>query len=169
MKNKINSLLAYWGLKPAFAVANFNEAVKNFDTLIGLEQQAVSFVHGALSVAGKALLSEIKRNGFDPNDVRSGKLKLVSISCTSSKDPRFKKTIYSINGYWIMAIYWKVNGFTLEKNTMATINANKAYMVEFNGLTMQNTPDNATIIKNLNIDALTHEKLSQEKYLHTEK
>jgi hypothetical protein len=106
MKNLINSFVAYFGFSPVFQLANFRKAEASFAELISLEQQAISFVQNSLKVINNAVRSELKRNGYNPEDILEGKIKLNATPTESKKDARFKSQIYSVNGYAILRVNW---------------------------------------------------------------
>lgn len=165
MKNLINSLFARFGFAPVFQIANFRKAEKNFAELISLEQQAVSFVQNSLKVINNAVKSELKRNGYDPADVLKGKVRLVATSTTSAQDARFKSQIYSVDGYVILKVKWKPNGFTMEVNTAEQTTANKKAIKAGENKRRDVNQLKAKEKDEVEIDALANKKIIQEKAL----
>jgi hypothetical protein len=165
MKNSINSLLARFGIAPAFQVANFRKAEKNFADLISLEQQAVSFVQSGLKLVNHAIKCELKRNGFKPEDILSGRVKMQSFATESKRDPRFKSQVYSVNGWVILKVKWKPNGFTLETKTAGEIKSHSDYLKQYGERNFDQKAAEAKEADAVNLEAVTNEKLLQEKSL----
>jgi len=169
MKRIVNSILAFFGWKPYFAKTNFERAKENYANLITIEQQAIDFVHNALKVVNNALRSELKRNGYNPEDVLSKKIAVQSTATTSKTDSRFKSQVYSVGGFVVLRVNWKPNGFTLETNTSEVAARNKALLKK--GLE-QNTGtkdiENREK-KEVEVEALTNRKLKDEKALQVVK
>jgi len=169
MKRILNSIFAYCGWKPLFAKENFKRAEKSYANLITIEQQAIDFVHGALKIVNEALRSELKRNGYNPEDVIQKKIFVQSTATTSKTDPRFKSQVYSVGGFVVLRVNWKPNGFTLETNTSTVATANKKALKA--GLE-QNTGTKDIEAKEKNeveVEALTNKKLKQQKALEVVK
>lgn len=166
MKRIINSVFAFLGLKAPFSKTNFDRAKKHYSQLITVEQQAIDFVQDALKVINDALRSELKRNGYEPQDVLS-KLVTVNATATTSKtDHRFKSQIYSVGGFVILRVNWKPNGFTLEANTMTQVKAHKEFLRANDGV--NSGEDGLKGIKekevrDVELDALTNKKLIEQK------
>jgi hypothetical protein len=165
MKNLINSLFARFGFAPIFQIANFRKAEKNFAELISLEQQAVSFIQNSLKIINNAVKSELKRNGYDPADVLKGKIRLVATATTSAQDARFKSQIYSVDGYVILKVKWKPNGFTMEVNTAEQTTANKKAIKAGENKRRDVNQLKAKEKDEVEIDALANKKIIQEKAL----
>jgi hypothetical protein len=165
MKNLINSLFARFGFAPVFQIANFRKAEKNFAELISLEQQAVSFIQNSLKIINNAVKSELKRNGYDPADVLKGKIRLVATATTSAQDARFKSQIYSVDGYVILKVKWKPNGFTMEVNTAEQTTANKKAIKAGENKRRDVNQLKAKEKDEVEIDALANKKIIQEKAL----
>ena len=163
MKNLINSLFARFGFAPLFQVANFRKAEKNYAELISLEQQAISFVQNSLKLVNSAVRSELKRNGYNPEDVLNKNLVLKSSDFTSKIDSRFKRQVYSVDGFVILRINWKPNGFTLETNSMNLIKGRKEYFKQYG----QRKASEKVLVREeqdgVNLDALTNKKINEEK------
>jgi hypothetical protein len=165
MKNIINSIFARFGFAPLFQLANFKKAKKNYADLISVEQQAIAFVQNSLELINNAIRSELKRNGYNPEDVLSGKVFLKSSAVTSKIDDRFKRQIYMINGFVILRVNWKPNGFTLETNTMDVVRINKEKLKQ----NIENSYDVKALERkekyDVNLDALTNKKIIENKTL----
>lgn len=125
MKKLINSIFAYFGAKPPYSKVNYDQAVKHYSNLITIEQQAIDFVQNTLSAVNYRLRSELKRNGYDPAEVLAGKIAVKSVSVQSAKDARFKRTVYYADGFVVLRVNWKPNGFVFETNTADQANDNK--------------------------------------------
>jgi hypothetical protein len=164
MKNLINSLFARFGFAPVFQIANFRKAEKNFAELISLEQQAVSFVQNTLKVINNAVKNELKRNGYDPADVLNGKLRLSAIATTSEQDERFKSQTYSVDGYVILKVKWKPNGFTMEVNTAEQTTANKKAMKSGENKKRDFSKLKAKEKDEVEVEALTNKKINKKKH-----
>ena len=161
MKNKINSIFSYFGWKPLFLKENFKRAEQNYANLITIEQQAIDFVHNALKVVNNSIKSELKRNGYNPEDFISKKMSLQSTATTSKKDERFKSQVYSVNGFIILRVDWKPNGFTLVVNTSQQATDQKKALK--NGLekTTEIKEIEAQEKNNVEVEALTNKKLTE--------
>lgn len=169
MKRIINSIFAHFGWKPLFAKANFKRAEQNYANLITIEQQAIDFVHCALNVVNNALRSELKRNGYDPKDVIEKKIFVQSVATTSKRDDRFKSQVYAVNGFVVLRVNWKPNGFTLETNSSQIATANKKAM-KTESVVHKGTADiKAKEINEVEVEALANEKLNQNKTLQVVK
>lgn len=165
MKNLMNSLFAKFGFAPVFQVANFRKAEKHYAELISLEQQAISFVQNSLELINNAVRSELKRNGYNPEDVLSGKVVLRSSAVTSKIDKRFKRQIYSVNGFVILRVNWKPNGFTLETNSMNIVKINKDNLKQNNQRNYDVKALDSQEEDGVNLDALANKKIIEEKAL----
>jgi hypothetical protein len=165
MKNLINSFVAYFGFSPVFQLANFRKAEASFAELISLEQQAISFVQNSLKVINNAVRSELKRNGYNPEDILEGKIKLNATPTESKKDARFKSQIYSVNGYAILRVNWKPNGFTLETNTAEQAAIHKKEMKAGTAGTRDEKKLLSKEKDNVEVEALANKKISEEKTL----
>lgn len=165
MKNFINSIFARFGFAPVFQIANFRKAEKNFAELISLEQQAVSFVQNSLKVVDNAVRTELQRNGYNPADVKNGKIKLVATSTTSAQDGRFKSQIYSVDGYVILKVKWKPNGFTLEVNTPEQTTANKKALKAGESKRRDFSQLKEKQKDEVEVEALANKKIIEEKAL----
>jgi hypothetical protein len=170
MKRVINSIFAYFGQKPPFQVANFNRAKSHYSGLISIEKQAIDFVQDALKVINDRVRIELTRNGYDPNDALSGKLHVTSTATTSKTDARFKSNVYAVNGYVILKVSWKPNGFTLETNTADMCRGNKQAL----RAGLQQGDGNTKAIadsekKEVEVEALANKKINDRKAMEIAK
>ena len=162
MKKIINSIFAKFRFTPPFSKENFERAVKNYASLITIEQQAIDFVRNSLSLINSAVRSELKRNGFDPEDAIKGKIIVSSTATTSKVDQRFKSLVYTVKGFVILRVNWRPNGFTLENNTAEVCKYNKDLLKKgAEGLSKEedikkNEKDN------VEIEALTNLKIKEK-------
>lgn len=169
MKRIINSIFAFFGFKPAFILSNFRRAEKNYANLITVEQQAIDFVYGALKVINTALRSELERNGYDPKDVLKGIISVQATATTSAEDSRFKSQVYSVNGFVVLRVNWKPNGFTLETNTSAQSTAHKKVLKVGKEMNSGTKDIESKERKSVEVDALTNKKINEEKRLKVAK
>lgn len=165
MKKIINSIFAKFGFTPPYSKENFKRAAKNYASLITIEQQAIDFVHASLALINNAVRSELKRNGFDPEDALKGKIVVNSTATTSKTDARFKSQVYHVNGFVILRVNWKPNGFTLENNTAEVCKYNKRLLKKGS----EGLSEEKDIKKNekttVEVEALANKKLNEEKNL----
>jgi hypothetical protein len=120
-------------------------------------------------VVNNALRSELKRNGYNPEDVLSKKIAVQATATTSKTDSRFKSQVYSVGGFVVLRVNWKPNGFTLETNTSEVAARNKTLLKK--GLE-QNTGTKDIENKEkkeVEVEALTNKKLKEQKALEVVK
>lgn len=163
MKNTINAAFAKFGLKPVFAKTNFERGVKNYANLMTIEQQAIDFVHEALKTVNQTLQIELKRNGYDPKDALNRKININALATESKTDKRFKSQTYSVDGFIILRVDWKPNGFTLGRNTQEKANENKKRLKAGLGYGTPLAEIKDAERKNVEIEALTNKKLLESK------
>ena len=163
MKRLINSIFAHFGAKPPFSKVNYDQAVKHYSNLITIEQQAIDFVQSALSAVNYRLRSELKRNGYDPAEVLAGKVSVKSVSVQSTKDPRFKRTIFYADGFVILRVNWKPNGFVFETNTAQQTTENKKRLKAGGEKKIDLKAQEMHEKRECEIDALANEKLIKQK------
>jgi len=164
MKRLINSIFAFLGQKPPFQVANFNRAKNHYAGLISIEKQAIDFVQGALKVINDRIRIELVRNGYDPKDILDRKITVTSTATASKTDSRFKSNVYAVNGFVILKVSWRPNGFTMETNNAEMCKLNKLTIKSGLSLGDGNTKaieDNEK--KEVEVEALTNKKLNEEK------
>lgn len=95
------------------------------------QEIAIDFVQRTVSAINGQLAVEIKRNGFDIEQVKKGKQKLERTVKASESDPRYIMESFSISGKKIperiiMVVKWSPKGFEIERNSDAVANAIKA-------------------------------------------
>jgi hypothetical protein len=81
------------------------------------------FVESAERSINAQLERELKEFGYDGEKFRDGSLKLDRVLSRSESDGRFAIESFSVNGRAVMAVKWTPNGFNIEVNAPAAINA----------------------------------------------
>lgn len=159
MKKLVNSIFAYFGQRPPFAKTNFERARKQYASLISIEQQAIDFVGTTLEVVNNALRSELQRNGYDLDKVRSGEIRVEATSTVSQRDKRFKSQVYTVDGFLVLRVNWKPNGFTLETNASGVATGQKKALKRGDGATgnLQVVKDRES--REVEVEALAEKKL----------
>ncbi len=93
------------------------------------EELAVQFLQRTISSINGQLKIEIKRHGFEIDDVVTGKCKIVRSVARSESDPRFVGETFSIVhgdiNRIIMAVKWSPSGVKIERNTDQVVEAVK--------------------------------------------
>lgn len=95
------------------------------------QQIAIDWVQNAVSEINKQLAVEIERNGFDMDEIRKGKQKLLRIVKNAENDPRFTAETFAVQKgknpeRIIMCVKWSPYRFTIERNSNAVAGAIKA-------------------------------------------
>lgn len=163
MKKLINSIFAYFGVKPPYSKVNYDQAVKHYSNLITIEQQAIDFVQNTLSAVNYRLRSELKRNGYDPAEVLAGKIAVKSVSVQSAKDARFKRTVYYADGFVVLRVNWKPNGFVFETNTAEQATKNKIRIKTDGEVKIDIKAQEKHEKHECEVDALANEKIIKAK------
>jgi hypothetical protein len=110
MKALINKLFRALGFAAPFSVI-----LQKQETTDANHSKAAAwkFVSNALKKINNQLYHEIKANGFDPNEIRDGKITLVFSRTQDPLDEGVFTETYTIGKVEIMAVDWKPNGFSI--------------------------------------------------------
>jgi hypothetical protein len=103
--------------------------MKNEKTNNTTEALAVAFVKNAVRGIESQLKTELARNGFNLEDLRKGKIKLLRTVVKSEQDERYICETFAIGKRLIMAVKWNPGGYMIERNSnqvakAVTINPN---------------------------------------------